>query len=880
MGAEVRHQLALKTKRQGDTQDYRVLACSEGPLGIDDFEKVFNRLSVGTMPSQARYEGENSPWITFGSLELSQVGYVAAIRQEWTERVDARSRPVAAMCCICLPYRELAEQTPDYTALSKQIPPLNLFLRAEKHLLAANDCLFPPLEAQWQRVARVIDDEIGFEYCADVAALLIQTPVALINGTDFNLDTRLSFLDAIISLLPYGARTDLHVSTWMYSASSGMARLGFTEAARQEQRRVAWGETPVSFMPADSSAKEYGYLLRNIRERRSTLEIVKALAGEITPLNFSPRHDTFTNVLRSLDLLNLLCQDMKTRQVTPDEVRRAFRKNAVDNLSEDKKAALLTLLIKHLEPQDLDLLRQHWSRRLEAPLCEMISSSRQVTAFGSDMLGVLYTLAWEKKWLGQYLEALLQSASEGAPLRDDALDLLHQGLRKLRSDSPQDAHRIRTQIVRQHWLLYEFAFALLHQSSDEIKDWFEWLGGKDQPVKNALEIIAIAAGLNKKTASLEQLRRLGENSGSLVVRLVEVANAVSLETNDASVLPRLIPTTNVWLLECLDSLDDVEREKWRELLPVIKKTPSNSELDAACADIVSLALAPQDGEILIETYLRGAGHIFKDYLSHFLRSLNRLGEMEQTVVEDLIRYCATLPFERSEENVNLLYLYAELISHAEATGVRKQLGHAIIKVFEHDPDLLSQEIFEARLKSFLLEEGLSGELFKAFEAKLSKSISTGGEVHEVAAAAADLLSAQTIDSALRTIEILDRQKFIGDPPQIQDFIEVLRQQLERRYAQTSTAVELTRDFHQVLLGYDSPRTELYRQYFERRLVNDLRELSHRAELLGERINENHAEEVSEQLYNICEALQLDKFYNKLNLKGFFRGLHFLQTKKK
>lgn len=122
-GLRVNYQLAFKTKRQGDAQDYRVLAHSEGPLSGEDFETVFNRLSVGTMPSKAIYEGEKPPWVTFGAIRVGLVTYFAAIRQEWTGRTDARSRPVAAMCCICLPYEELAESQPTYVTIYKGIPP-------------------------------------------------------------------------------------------------------------------------------------------------------------------------------------------------------------------------------------------------------------------------------------------------------------------------------------------------------------------------------------------------------------------------------------------------------------------------------------------------------------------------------------------------------------------------------------------------------------------------------------------------------------------------------------------------------------------------------------------------------------------------------------
>jgi hypothetical protein len=869
IGLRVNYQLAFKTKRQGDAQDYRVLARSEGPLSIEDFETVFNRLSVGTMPSKAIYDGEKPPWVTFGSVKTNQVTYIAAIRQEWTDLTDARSRPVAAMCCLCFPYTELAESRPTYATIYRGIPHLSAFLNA-KGILTDDASLFIQPEKQWQEVARVID-EVGFEYCASVASLLVSTPVAIVKGISLKVEERLSFLDAITGLLPYGARADLHASTWMYSASSSTTRLGFTEAARQEQQRVAWGEESDHILSTDSESKGYYQLLMNIRERHSTREIVKSLASQVNPIKFGSQ-TTFINALRATDRLNLLWQDLKDGQVRAADVRSAFREEVVTELPDNKKAALLLTLFQDLEPQDFKLLRQHWSRQLEAPLCTVIVSAPEDPGFPSGTLLSLYDLAVEKNWLAQYLEALLQSTLNDTMAKAGALDLLYMGLSELNGDhNAEDAKRIRAKLILHRRLLYEFAFIVLQHSAEGVKSWFKWLAGNNQSVTSDLDTFAIAAGLKKRDASLQQIRRIGESSSQLVPRLIRLAANVSDEAQDLSILGRIIPSATVWLLESFDSLNKAARDEWRLLLPVIKNTPVKTDLDDARVDVLYLALSTGDVGLLLETYLRGPLNPFRSYSHKLLGLLDCLGDTKQRAIEDLIAYCSSLDFRLIENNDNLLHFYSELVAHTKSERAQEKLAEAIEMLLNIEPDLLSRPTFTPRLRNYLVEGKRSSGLFKAFESKLKKQLSSKVAVSEIANIVVDLLSLHSIDKELKVIKILDNQKFLSAPQQIEEFIEALKLQFARRYPYGSEAHEQTIYFHKALLKYDSYWTDDYRQYLGTRLLNELRKIAIMAELVGDELNENQAEEVS---------LQLDKVYNRLKRDGFLKGLTFWPTKKK
>lgn len=871
MASSVPYQLAFKAKKQNDAKDYRVLGRSEGPLSVEDFEAIFSRLSVGTMPFKAKYDGEREPWVTFGAIQVGQVTYVAAIRQEWTDRNDARSRPVAAMCCICLPYESLRESRTTYETIYKAIPPLGTFLDSEESMSAADEGAFSPCEEQWQKVAQVIDD-VGFKYCASVASLLITSPVAIVKGVNCKVEARLSFLDAATSLLPYGVRAHLNASAWMYSSSSETTRLGFADAARQEQRRVAWGELPEDFIWKDSEARDYFYLLMNIRERRSTLEIVKALAAQTAPLDFTAR-STFLSDLRATDRLNLLLQDLKNRTVTADEVRAAFAEETAVKLTDAQKAALLRSVIEDLQPhRDLALLHEHWSELLAEHATRVVATLLDSEG-EPDKLRALFDLAVEKHWLTRYLETLLRSAADGAGLKTTAVDLLYGGLKALSGErAEKDAQRIRKSLVTHRQLLYELACIVLRENSAKAAlSWFEWLADGDQSLSGELDAFAIAAGLRRRDVTFQQLRRISAGASEFVPRLMRMAAESGEKSDNSSALERLVPAASVWLLENFDSLDEPERKQWVSLLPAIKATPVKTEQDDARVDVLSLALAPGGGELLIETYLPGRTEDFRSYAGTLVNFLNLLGESKQKAVESLITYCSGLNLGPTENAVKLLSLYTDLIPHAKNEGVRVLLADAIVKTVDSAPDLLTHKALAPRLKDFLVETNRAGGLFRPLESLLRKRLAAKEPIAVIANLVADMLGVQSINKELKIIKVLDEQKFLNDPGQIEQLVEELERQLTGHQPSSAQARQTTTYFHKAIITYDSEAANVYRQYLGNRLLNELRKAELLAELVSGEMNERLEEDVSHTLHSI---------YSKLKKESFIKGLLFRPAKKR
>lgn len=866
MATDIISQVALKSKKQGDVVDFRVLAQSEGPLSNKDFEALFNRLSVGNMTDKPKYEGERPPWVTFGPFKLGGTTYMAATRQDLTARNDRSSRQVSATVGLSLPYEEVAAATPTYRLLYDQIPRSGSLMHSDATSLEPPRVSLAGGDRQWEAVARAIE-ETGFDFCASVAALLIQSPVALVNGYDLSSDLRLSFIDAVTGLLPFGARADLSVSTWMQSASSSAMRLGFTDQARPGQQRVAWGEASSVKLEPGSKAKKYYQLLLDIKGRRGLPYLIKSLAGCHEPITFG-EGDVFINTLRSTDRLNLLWQDLKAEQASADEVRSAFELNSLPNLPEDKQCDLLAVLVDNLQLRDLNILRQRWVDGLRPRLCEAISSRLQVPEFQSELLWGLYQLADEKRWLAWYVEALLRPMPEAVEPRPEAMRLLHKGLQRLDGlGARAETQRIWRMLARHRLLLYELALVSIYDLQDEreSKARLAWLAGDDASLKVEFEVFATAAGLRKKAVAPEHLEAVGRVPGHFVRLLVKVAVSISHASKDRSILERFVNAVSAWLLNHLGEMEEEETQRWGQLIPGLRDVPFDSDLINARWDAIYLAAMPKDSELLLEPYLCERNSEFNAHLKKFIPLLDCLGQRKQRAVSVLAAWCRTLSLTVEEQAVNLLHLLADLVPHAQEEAVKGELADAVVSIIESRPALLSHPVFATRLKQYLVVERRSTHLFRVLETKLAKSLFGKSPPAEVTETVAEMLTTQAIDRELKVLKILDQRGFLRDPAQVEDFIKGLDTHLG-----VLGARDKVKDFHRSLLKYDSDAAKLYLQYVTARAVNRLKEDGDLLEVVGEFLDEKLSGEA---------GAAVDKISHHLKREGFLRGFSFWATKK-
>jgi hypothetical protein len=222
---------------------YRLLDCSEGNFGPDNFIEVLTRYSPGTL--------DRLPQVTVSwSRSRSERTYVAIAIHDRAEHglYDADGREIVFTRYFCVPYEDLAAGTISYLAMYGEFSKFALPVpdRAPIQTALATHPPGGPGRGQALRVA---------------ALLLTGQPVCIVGADRVDLLERLQFLDAVVSLLPYGMRCRLSASTWASSTlQTHKFRLFFAGAPRPARDRqqvdlvVEWGQpaaTPIGHPYAD-----------------------------------------------------------------------------------------------------------------------------------------------------------------------------------------------------------------------------------------------------------------------------------------------------------------------------------------------------------------------------------------------------------------------------------------------------------------------------------------------------------------------------------------------------------------------------------------------------------------------------------------------------
>lgn len=261
MGVRVTAEWALYGKTGSDTGN-RLLHCSNGRIAPENFGNAVTRYSIGT--------GVSVPQITASWLsdknQYSELSFVAIGVHDKPEheQYDAVGREIVQTSYFCVPYNELAAGAVSY---------LTMYEAFRKFPLPRQDCL--PITTDLPLRAAPVP--AGSQPAQVAALLLTNKPVCILGADGVGFIERLRFIDAVVSLLPYGMRSQLSASTWVSSTfREHKFRLFFTNAPRSasDDQIVDWngaGNQPTGHELAD----EYLYWLRN-----ETRRPVGWLAGE------------------------------------------------------------------------------------------------------------------------------------------------------------------------------------------------------------------------------------------------------------------------------------------------------------------------------------------------------------------------------------------------------------------------------------------------------------------------------------------------------------------------------------------------------------------------------------------------------------------------
>ncbi len=301
---------ALWGKEANETA-YRVLRCSAGNFGVDDFREIITRYASGVKEELPQY---TVCWIPSGQ---GHPAYLAVAIHELADPDPRRSgersrtaggREIEFVRLFCVRYAEMAGLGVSYTDLIESV--------RQYQLLPGETIPIPVTLLSETATRHAAPSRLVLE---NVVALLLTTrPVCVLEAEGTTAEERLLFIEQVMSLLPYGLRTRLSASTWASSTAQDLKlRLFFANAKRDDGSKtsyVTWGVPQQLNLsaPGYDAVRLYLSWLRQIGSGAAP-----ALAEVTTPLRF-----TEADIRRMLAELPRDRSVTETLEVLADSLRK------------------------------------------------------------------------------------------------------------------------------------------------------------------------------------------------------------------------------------------------------------------------------------------------------------------------------------------------------------------------------------------------------------------------------------------------------------------------------------------------------------------------------------------------------------------------------
>jgi len=267
-------QWAVRGKKPDET-DYRVLDCADGHLSRANFDTILERYESGVV--------DDLPQVTvLWHDELVGLGI-----HDWPLRaaVDAAGREFMQTSYYCVPFEDLAEHRITYSAMYREFLRHPLPVPNHAIIKASLDAAGPSVPA--------------LPLASRAAALLLGgAPVCVLGGEQLKVEERLSFIDDVAALLPYGMRSHMSATTWAKSTlTQHKIRLFFADAEREAaDSQLTWGTDRLR----SSATRHFQAYLRWLQADLPGR--VAQLAAATQPTGFQPQD--VDDVLRELGVLS------------------------------------------------------------------------------------------------------------------------------------------------------------------------------------------------------------------------------------------------------------------------------------------------------------------------------------------------------------------------------------------------------------------------------------------------------------------------------------------------------------------------------------------------------------------------------------------------
>ncbi|REE96887.1 hypothetical protein [Thermomonospora umbrina] len=326
---------ALWSERPAAGNDYDVLSCSTGRLRAGHFKKIITRFSPGTAEADWLL-----PRVTISTLDVARRPCVGVAVQSGSRQHDATGRRIAPTRFFLFPYEPLVGNPVSYEGLYRALADIVL-----------PDADGPPLDVEVPHldaaaIAASLRETGRDTVIAAASWLFAQRRVCVTRAENASAMDRLRFLDAAVSLLPYGHRSKITATTWAGSAARHNLRLYFARrAGGAEVQEVPWQEAVA--VPATP----YTRLLRRLLEDdRTAEELIAALAAETAARGLDESEAAFETLQRIGDGLHqdrALADDDHSLDDLRDWLDR-------DDLPAGRAARMLRKLVPQAQGKDVD----------------------------------------------------------------------------------------------------------------------------------------------------------------------------------------------------------------------------------------------------------------------------------------------------------------------------------------------------------------------------------------------------------------------------------------------------------------------------------------------------------------------------------------------
>ncbi|QXJ21211.1 hypothetical protein AGRA3207_002043 [Actinomadura graeca] len=384
---------ALWSERPGARDDYTVLSCSEGQLRPAHFKKIITRFSPGTAEAQW-----GLPRVTVVAVDVAQRPHIGMAIQARSDQHDGTGRRIAPTRFFLFPYEALDGNPVSYHALYSSLIGLPLPEAGDSRLLRVE---VPGFDAS---VVAEDLELLGADSTFAAAHLLHMERLCVTGAEQATTDERLRYLDAAVSLLPYGYRAKITATTWANSATRHNLRMVFSRRANDPGTvEVPW-EGPTAAPPASAFASR----LKEMLGRFPHPQVIGLLAGHTAPRAFDDPHGA-SDTLHTIEDRLQRDHALSSGDPAPSDLRRWLDE---EDLSDGDAARILRKLLPVAQSKDVERIARwlpvvsaknlaSWRRPLSmaskrllwkegarlAPLLRALNDDKETDTLLADLIG-------------------------------------------------------------------------------------------------------------------------------------------------------------------------------------------------------------------------------------------------------------------------------------------------------------------------------------------------------------------------------------------------------------------------------------------------------------------------------------------------------------